>query len=83
MALLRFTLDLAIPESPTGTLVAGVRIPTAIATKIPAIRQGIRDLKAYARKINEGQPNEEASVRAVFHVCHHDEGKPCESEQEI
>ena len=83
MSGLRFSLDLYIPESPTGTLVAGVKIPTAIATQIPDIRTKIRALKAYAAKINAGLPNEEASVKASFHICRHDVGEPCDLEVDI
>ena len=85
MAGLRFTLDLFIPETPTGTLVAGVKIPSTLTTKLPAIRQAVRDLKVYASKINTGQPNEEMSVKASFHICHHNETpqKPCEQEQDV
>ena len=76
MALIRFTLDLAIPEA------VYIAIPAAKKT---AFRDAIRELKALAVKINEGQPNEEITVRAVFHKCHHDEtpAKPCELEVEI
>ena len=53
-------------------------------TKKTAVRDAIRGLKALAVKINEGKPNEEMTVRAVWHRCHHDEvGVPCESENEI
>ena len=85
MAGLRFNLDLYIDEDPTGTLVAGVKIPAALATKIPRIRQAIRDLKVFATKINQGRANEEMTVRASCHICYHNEGinKPCETEQEI
>ena len=83
MSLIRFNLDLAIPEDPNGTLVAGVKINSSLAQKIPAIRNAIRALKAYAVKINAGAVNEEATVKASWHICHHDENKPCESEQEI
>ncbi len=84
MAGLRFNLDLYIPSSDTGTLVAGVKIPNALALKIPTIRQAVRDLKAYATKINEGQVNEELTVRAVFHICNHGGiNIPCGPEQEI
>ena len=85
MSGLRFNLDLYIDEDPAGTLVAGVKIPTALANKIPAIRQAVRDLKAYATKINVGGVNEEMTVKAVFHVCYHNEPipKPCGAEQEI
>ena len=81
MAGLRFRLDLFIPEDLTGTLVAGVMIPTALATRVPAIRQAIRDLKAYAVQV----PTSELTIRAVFHKCYHDEEppRPCEPEQDI
>jgi|WetSurMetagenome_2_1015567.scaffolds.fasta_scaffold653287_2 hypothetical protein len=83
MAGLRFILDLYIPESPIGTIVEGVQIPTSLATQIPAIREQIRVLKTYAAKINAGTLLEEASMKASFHICRHDEGKSCSSEQDI
>jgi len=73
--LYRFTLDLTIPE--------------AVFNSIPPIRKQafkdeVRALKALAVKINEGSPNEEMTVRAVWHKCHHDEvNTPCELEQDI
>jgi hypothetical protein len=79
MASLRISIDLAIPDSPTGTTVlknlddtGGITIPTAVATKLASLRTQIRDFKQYARKINEGQGNEEASVSAQVFICHHD-----------
>ena len=80
MAGIRFNLDLFIQEDPTGTLMAGVKIPSVLATKIPTIRQAIRDLKVYASKINE-----EMTIRATYHICYHNEipTKPCGAEQEI
>ncbi len=83
MAGLRFRLDLFIPEDPNGTLVAGVKIPTVLTSQVPTIRQGIRFLKGYARKINVGAANEEMTVRAVFHTCRHDTGGKCEAENDI
>ncbi len=76
MATIRFILDLAIPEA------VFTVIPTA---KVTALKQGIRDLKALAVKINDGKPNEEMTVRAVWHRCYHDEpgNKPCAPEQDI
>ncbi len=76
MAGIRFNLDLFITEAVYNA------IPTA--TKI-AIRDRIRELKAKAVKINAGLPNEEMTIKAVWHKCYHDEipFKPCESEQEI
>jgi phage-related protein len=83
MAGLRFQLDLFVPETPTGTVVAGVRIPTVLASKVPTILQAVRDLKAYAAKINAGAVNEEATVKATYHVCNHDTNGTCGTETEI
>jgi len=75
MALIRFSLDLAIPEK--------------VFDKIPldrkiAFRNEVRALKSLAIRINEGLPNEEMTVKASWHKCYHDEGgKPCEPIQEI
>ena len=76
MATIRFTLDLAIPEAVFNA------IPTA---RKLAFRDEIRALKSLAIKINEGQPNEEMTVRASYHKCFHDETppKPCEQEVDI
>ena len=64
MALWRCDIQLAIPEAVYDAL--------PLAKKIAA-RDTIRALKALAVKINEGQPNEEMTVRAAWHICHHDE----------
>ncbi len=74
MSYLRFTLDLAIPPEVYNA------IPTATKT---AIRDRIRQLKAVAVKINAGQPNEEMTVKAVYHICHHDDHQACEPEIEF
>ena len=74
MSLIRFTLDLAIPEAVYNAMPIAQRV---------SIRDRIRELKAKAVKINEGSPDEEMTVRAVWHRCHHDTGGNCESEQEI
>jgi len=72
----RFMLDLAIPEAVYDA------IPQA---KKDAFKDTIRAMKALAVRINEGQPNEEMTVKANWHLCLHDEiGNtiPC-VEQEI
>ncbi len=74
MALIRFRLDLAIPER--------------VFNKVPSDRKRafaneVRVLKALAVKINEGKDNEEMTVKARWHRCLHDEGKSCEPEQDI
>ncbi len=74
MALERFNIHLAIPQK--------------VFDKIPvnrklAFRDEVRALKALAVKINAGRPNEEMTVIAKRHTCHHDTNEPCESEVEI
>ena len=64
MALMRFNIQLAIPEEVFD------KIP--IARKI-AFRDEVRALKELSVKINEGKPNEEMTVVARQHICHHDE----------
>jgi hypothetical protein len=74
MAYTRFRLDLAIPEDVFNSLPQ---------EKKTAFRDAVRAIKAYAVRINEGQDNEEMTVMANWHVCHHDTGQPCEPENEI
>lgn len=85
MAGLRFRLDLFIPEDPAGTMVAGLKIPTALATQIPTIRTAIQKLKSFAKKINKGMDNEEMTIKAGYHKCYHDEDpvRPCDPEVDI
>lgn len=70
----RGQLDLAIPEA------AWNAIPAAKKT---AFRDAVLALKALAVRINEGQPNEELTVKASWHWCRHDEGLPCDAERDI
>jgi len=70
MSLIRFNLDLAIPP--------------VVFNNIPSARKAaLRALKALAVRINAGQFYEEMSVKASWHVCRHDEGEPCDPEQDI
>lgn len=74
MSLERYNLDLAFRE------------PIAPGTQVllNALKAAIRNVKKLAVKIKEGASTEEATVKAVWHRCNHDEGgKPCEPEQEI
>lgn len=73
MSYIRFQLDLAVKQP----------IPAALQSKLPEIREAVRKLKSFASKINEGKETEEMTVRAVYHICHHDEGLPCEPETDI
>jgi len=70
----RFQLDLAIPVDVFD------KIPAAKKT---AFISSVRAMKALAVKVNEGQPNEEMTVRAVWHKCGHDTGQACVDFQEI
>jgi len=87
MAGLRFQIimDGFIPEDPTGTLVAGIKIPKAVASKIPAIRAEVQDIKVFIGNMNRTLGGEDLSLKATYHQCFHDEipSKPCEPEQEI
>uniref|UniRef100_A0A6M3IID2 Uncharacterized protein n=1 Tax=viral metagenome TaxID=1070528 RepID=A0A6M3IID2_9ZZZZ len=75
MALIRFRLDLAIPQNVFNNIPAARKL---------AFRDEVRALKALAVRINEGLPEEEMTVKAKYHVCHHDTGdQPCEEELEI
>jgi len=74
MSLWRGQLDLAIPEAVFNA------IPTA--RKI-AFRDEVRALKALAVIINEGEHNEEMTVKASWHWCNHDTGEMCEPENDI
>ncbi len=74
MALIRFQLDLAIPEDVYNAIPAAKKL---------AARDIIRELKALAVKINEGAANEEMTVTAKYHLCRHDEGKACDEAQDI
>jgi len=73
MKYLRFNVDLAIP----------LPLDKNVAEALPGIQLAIRKLKSYAKRINEGKPNEEATVKATYHRCRNEEQLPCEPEQEI
>lgn len=74
-----------MPEDPNGTLVPalGIKLPDAFVQRLPAIRNAIRNLKSFSRVTNAGQPNEEMTITAKFHICRHDEGRSCDPEIEI
>ena len=74
MPYIRFRLDLAVEET------AYQAIPAA--TKL-AIRDQIRKLKTFASKINAGKPNEEATIRAVWHRCTNDINQSCEPDTDV
>jgi len=87
MAYLRFNILLAIPlgSIPENPTIAQIRkkLPQEVADHLADYVREIRRVKKYAVRINEGKDNEEMTVTANYHICRHDEGKPCEPEQEI
>jgi len=86
MAGLRYQIDGFIPEDPNGVLVPslGIKLPQTVVNHLPTLRDELRAIKSFTRKINEGYANEEATVRFTYHICKHDEAnpQPC-VEQEI
>ena len=74
MALMRFNIQLAIPEDVFDNI--------PLARKI-AFRDEVRALKKLAVKINEGLPNEENTVIAEYHLCRHDGDGACGEVLEI
>lgn len=73
MSFIRVNIDLAFKQP----------LSPVVKARLESLRDEIKRAKAYAKKINEGQPNEETTIRGVYHICRHDEGKPCSPEEEI
>ena len=87
MAYLRLTTELAIdigdcPDNPTIQQIKD-RLPTEVADHLVDYIKEVSRAKRYASKINEGQPNEELTIVATYHICRHSENRPCEATQEI
>ena len=87
MTYLRLKTELAIPlgdivENPTIDQIKE-KLPQEVADHLTDYIREVRRAKKYAVKINEGQDNEEMTIIADYHICRHDEGKPCESSKEI
>lgn len=62
------------------------KTPAQVNKAFPQLLPTIKAAKAKASKINEGKVNEETTVRATYHICHHDDPEPrqpCEPEQEV
>ena len=72
--LYRFTLDLAIPAKTYDAIPKSVK---------DSFRDSVRAFKSHAVKINAGRPDEELTVKSTYHICKHDDGLPCDQEQEI
>jgi len=75
MALVRISVDLTIPVE--------IATKPVVKAKLLELYALLKLAKAYSVKINEGLPNEEMTVKANYHICHHDTGEICEPEQEI
>jgi len=89
MSLYRYNINLALPKP----------IPNVFDTKptskeltwisnhtwIEIIREAILRLKAHSVIINPEKPNVEDTIKAVYHICYHDETppKPCETPVDI
>lgn len=71
---IRFTLDLAIPKVDWDEAPAGQR---------NKIRLDILDIKDRSAKINQGNPNEENTTRAKWHLCRHEFGDSSCNEQDV
>lgn len=69
MSYLRFQIDLAIKEP----------VPDELKTILSLIKGNIRKLQSYSSNVSE----KENTTLAVYHVCRHDERKPCEPNQAI
>ena len=88
MAYLKIPILLAIKlegEVPEGLKPAQLLtyLPKEVADHLPDFVREVRRIKKYSTKINTGQPNEEITVTARWHVCRHDEGRQCEAEKDI
>ena len=87
MAGLRFQihLDGFIPEDENGVLMGNIKIPKSFAEKIPAIRDKVRDVKAFIGSTNRKLGGENLMLQATFHECFHDETptRPCKKGTEI
>lgn len=60
------------------------KTPQQVNRDFPQLLPAIKDAKRKASNINEGLPNEEMTVRATYHICHHDTtGQACEPTIEI
>ena len=59
------------------------KTPRQVNEAFPQLLPAIKAAKAKASLINAGKVNEEMTVRAIYYICRHDEGKPCDPETEI
>lgn len=57
--------------------------PKQVNQTFPQLLPAVKAAKAKASKINEGKENEEVTIIANYHICRHDEDKPCDSKIEL
>ena len=87
MAYLRLNTVLAIdigdcPNNPTVQQIKD-RLPTEVADHLVDYIREVKRAKKQAKKINEGKDNEELTIVANWHICRHDESRPCNPTMEI
>lgn len=73
MSLIRFNIQGAVP----------LPLTPAQQAFIDDLKARLRILKSHCVNINAGTDNEEDTTSFKYHICRHDEGKPCEPSQEI
>ena len=73
MSGVRLTIDLYYKD----------KTPAQLNAEFPQLLPAIKALKNKASKINAGLPNEEMTISAKYHICNHDENKPCGETIEI
>jgi len=73
MSYIRVRIDLAFKQP----------LSTTVKTRLDILKAEIIKAKAYAEKINADMNNEEMTISAKYHICHHDTNEACESEIEI
>ncbi len=49
------------------------KTPSQVNVEFPQLLPAIRAAKAKASRINAGAGNEEITITAKYHICHHDE----------
>ncbi len=77
MSLRRLEISLAVPEDKNG------KLPIALESQWNSLLSEIRAFKQASVKINAGLANEEDTIKASWHVCHHDTGEACEPKIDI
>ena len=59
------------------------KTPAQLNAEFPNLLPAIKSLKNKATKINAGLPNEEFTIKAIYHICRNDINQPCGGDIEI